>query len=112
MSDDVRCYGDPAQNPPYGSRTQSDALADRNHSETLPSAFKHRAKDCGIGLLDLPPSSPLAPRSHTCDAGFDPLLNHRPFELRKDPHQPEERFAGRRGGVDALRVDEDIEQLC
>ncbi len=50
-------------------------------------------------------------RPHTFDAGFDPLLNHRPFELCKDPHHPEEGLARRRGSVDALLMNEEINFL-
>ena len=40
------------------------------------------------------------------DAGFDLLLNHRPIEVRKDPHHSKECLAGWRGSVDALLVKE------
>ena len=51
-------------------------------------------------------------RSHPFDAGLDALLNHRSFELRKDPHHPKESLPGRRGGIDALLMNEEINFLC
>jgi len=67
---------------------------------------RSRALDVGIDLgsaelLSLVPGPP--------QAGAHPLLDHRSLELGEHAHHPEHRLAGRRSGVEALLVEEQVD---
>src|SRR4029077_14514333 len=79
--------------------------------EALSPMLKNPGADSRVSFLDRQSPPPSAVRPYSLDACLDTLLNHRPLELGKDPDDPEERLAGRRGGVDAMLVNEEVNFL-
>ena len=108
---DVRWGLHPMQESPNSSRTQSDPFPDRAHPKTFPPKFQDLGAEGRVCLLQLPSPRVLLFRPDSFDAGLNPLLNHCAFKFTEHSHHPEERLARRRGGVDTLLMNKEVNFL-
>ena len=87
---------------------EPDVPRDATDANSARAQRKSRPHLPRLALLDRPPSKLLAVRTGTRKPGHHPFADHGALKLGKDPKHLEHRLARRRGSVEALLVEEEV----
>src|SRR5262245_50605786 len=100
--------GSAADYPQNGANPKPDVASDATDANSTRAQRKSRLHLPRLALLDRPPSKLLAVRTGTRKSGQHLFADHGAFKLGKDPKHLVHRLARRRGSVEALLVEEEV----
>src|SRR5262245_41633509 len=100
--------GSAADYPQNGANPKPDVASDAANANSARAQRKSRLHLPRLALLDRPPSKLLAIRTGTRKSGQHPFADHGTLKLGKDPKHLEHRLARRRGSVETLLVEEEV----